>query len=399
MGSIHKLTDSKGRTTGWQYRWRDPKQRKESFPRKSEAEQFGLKIEASLRDNTYIDPDRGKVTFADFATEWHQSATRSHNYMVARAATLRLHIFPVIGDMRIGDIGEADITKLVETLKAKGFVAGTVRSYTTLARTIFKAAVRRKVIPYSPCQETRVPKGAADKVRPMEPVQVSALSSNIHPRYRALVLLGASTGGRQGELFGLRIEDITWDRKSPSVHFKRQLVIERGHGVIVRPLKNYEDRVVPVPVGLLDELARHYKDYPPSPEGYIFTTPTGKPINARAFRQHPWDRARKAAAEEFAVGSEASNAPEEAVQNAVRAKQLLGVTMHQLRDYYASLLIERGISVSVVSERLGHANQSTTLKHYAHLWVGHQDATRDVIGENLRLLVPAAPLVRPKEIN
>lgn len=405
MGSIHKLTDGTGRTTGWQYRWREPhgekKQRKESFPRKSEAEQFALKIETSLRDNAYIDPARGKETFASFATRWHQRSTRSHNYMVAVSATLRLHIFPIIGDMAIGNVQEADIVALVESLKAKKLAATTVRNHNTLVRSIFKAAVRGKTIPYNPCEDTRLPKGDADKVRPLEPIQVGALIETVHPRYRALVLLGAATGGRQGELFGLRIEDVTWTKEAPSVHFRRQLVIERGRGVVVRPLKNYEDRVVPVPVEVLDALARHYKDYPPTPAGYIFTTPTRKPINARAFRQHPWDRARKAAAERFAVNADkyGPDEPEKAVREVVRAKQLREVTLHQLRDYFASLLIFKGVSVSVVSERLGHKNQSTTLKHYAHLWAGHEDLTRDVIGENLRLIAPGAPETRPTEIN
>ena len=45
-----------------------------------------------------------------------------------------------------------------------------------------------------------------------------------------------------------------------------------------------------------------------------------------------------------------------------------GTGFHELRHYYASLLIRHGESVKVVQARLGHASVSETLGIYSHLW-------------------------------
>ena len=55
------------------------------------------------------------------------------------------------------------------------------------------------------------------------------------------------------------------------------------------------------------------------------------------------------------------------------------VTMHDLRHYYASLLIRPGESVKVVQARLGHASAQETLDTYSHLWPDSDDRTRQAI--------------------
>ena len=51
-------------------------------------------------------------------------------------------------------------------------------------------------------------------------------------------------------------------------------------------------------------------------------------------------------------------------------------TPHDLRHYYASLLIRSGASVKVVQSRLGHASAKTTLDTYGHLFPDEEDRTR-----------------------
>ena len=58
---------------------------------------------------------------------------------------------------------------------------------------------------------------------------------------------------------------------------------------------------------------------------------------------------------------------------------------HDLRHFYASLLINHGESVKVVQARLGHASASETLDTYAHLWPDNEDRTRAAVDEVLGL--------------
>jgi integrase len=56
-----------------------------------------------------------------------------------------------------------------------------------------------------------------------------------------------------------------------------------------------------------------------------------------------------------------------------------GATFHDLRHYYASLLIRNGESVKVVQKRLGHKSAVETLDTYSHLWPDSEDRTREAV--------------------
>ena len=60
-----------------------------------------------------------------------------------------------------------------------------------------------------------------------------------------------------------------------------------------------------------------------------------------------------------------------------------GVTFHDLRHYYAGLLIRHGESVKVVQKRLGHKSAVETLDTNSHLWPDSEDRTREAVDEVL----------------
>jgi hypothetical protein len=55
------------------------------------------------------------------------------------------------------------------------------------------------------------------------------------------------------------------------------------------------------------------------------------------------------------------------------------VTFHDLRHFYASLLIRAGESVKSVQRRLGHKSAVETLDTYSHLWPDSEDRTREAV--------------------
>lgn len=96
----------------------------------------------------------------------------------------------------------------------------------------------------------------------------------------------------------------------------------------------------------------------PGPEGLLFTT----------FRGNPW-RPKTIYGE---------------WRETLDAAGLAGFDFHELRHYYASLLIDSGASVKVVQARLGHKSAEETLNTYSHLWPDSDDRTRDAIDAALR---------------
>lgn len=57
--------------------------------------------------------------------------------------------------------------------------------------------------------------------------------------------------------------------------------------------------------------------------------------------------------------------------------------MHALRHWFASVLLEAGVSVKALSEYLGHADPGFTLRTYTHLMPASDDKARTAVDRAL----------------
>jgi len=53
--------------------------------------------------------------------------------------------------------------------------------------------------------------------------------------------------------------------------------------------------------------------------------------------------------------------------------------MHQLRHWFASALLDGGVSIKAVSEYLGHADAGFTLRTYTHLMPSSEVSARSAV--------------------
>jgi len=169
-----------------------------------------------------------------------------------------------------------------------------------------------------------------------------------------LVLLAAGTGLRQGEVFGLTLPRVDLLRRTLRV--EEQLQLLPGGPPFAAPLKTSASyRTVPLPEVVVEGLALHLARYPVGESGLVFTGEQGLGIRRTRFSDGVW-------------------------RPAVNTAGLpVGTHFHELRHYYASLLIDAGESVKVVQARLGHATASETLDTYGHLWPDTEDRTRQAV--------------------
>jgi integrase len=145
------------------------------------------------------------------------------------------------------------------------------------------------------------------------------------------------------------------------VDVDRQLVVVKGAPPTFGPLKtDASRRRVPLPTIVGEALAAHIAEFPPGERGLIFTNERGRPMRRNRFGE-VWRPA------------------------VVKAGLREGTRFHDLRHYYASLLIRRGASVKAVQSRLGHASATETLNTYAHLWPDDEDRTRVAIDDEFSL--------------
>jgi integrase len=342
MASIKRRPDGK-----WRARYRDPsgKEHAAHFATKARAQRWLDEATAAVVTGQYVDPRSGRVVFREYAERWRSGQVHRPSTRENVQEKLRRHVSPVLGDRPLSSIRPSEIQAWVKSL-AEHLAPSTAVVVYRIVASVFRAAVRDRMIAYSPCDGIRLPKVTKSRIEPLATEVVLALADAVADRYRALVILAVGTGMRQGECFGLTVDKINFLRRV--VHVDQQLVTVSGRAPFLAPPKTAASvRSIPLPTVVVDALAAHLAKYPPT-DGLVFTTETGRPIRRTAF-DRTWRRA----------------AP--------------GTHFHELRHYYASLLIRHGESVKVVQARLGHASASETLDTYSHLWPDSDDRTRTAV--------------------
>lgn len=370
MASVDKrLRD--GRTT-WVARWRDEagQQRKRSFTRKGDADRFATTVEADKLRGTYVDPRAGKVSFQDYAEQWRAGQVHRPTTTAHVETMLRRHAYPVLGGRGLASIRPSEVQAWVKRMSTdsddrRALSPATVGVVHGIAAAVFKAAVRDRLLTGSPCEGIKLPKKPPSKVVPLSTEAVRALVEAVPERFAALVILAAGTGLRQGEAFGLTLDRVDFLRRALTVD--RQLVLVPGRAPFHAPPKTSASyRTVPLPQVVLEALAEHLRAFPVEPGALLFTTAKGEPLRRTAFSANVWRPAAKR------VGHE-------------------GTVFHELRHYYASLLIRHAESVKVVQARLGHATAAETLDTYSHLWPDSEDRTREAVDVVLGSSAPSVP--------
>ncbi|CAM5669808.1 Integrase OS=Streptomyces aurantiogriseus OX=66870 GN=GCM10010251_35120 PE=4 SV=1 [Streptomyces aurantiogriseus] len=196
-----------------------------------------------------------------------------------------------------------------------------------------------------------------------------AVRAALPDRYQALVSVAAGLGLRQGEAFGLAVEDV--DFLGGVVHVVRQVKLLQRHRPVFAPPKGGKERDVPLPESVAFALAGHLKhhpatevtlpwktlDGPPVTASLIFTGSMGLALDRNRFNDRVWRPALRAV--DVETGRDNG--------------------MHALRHFYASVLLDAGESIKALSEYLGHHDPGFTLRTYTHLMPSSETRTRAAV--------------------
>jgi len=205
-------------------------------------------------------------------------------------------------------------------------------------------AVHDGLIAKSPCLRRTSPGLGEQRVCVATTEQVWQLYELFPDGMRLSVLLGAFVGLRLAEACGLRIEDIDFSRAV--IHPKVQYPARRLKTKI-------SQTPIPVPASLIAECSGQISAY-----GRHETLLTGEDRRQLS----PWaiERAMRKAR------SKVKGLP-------------AGFRYHDLRHYFASLLIADGADGKTVQARLRHASAKTTLDTYGHIWPDRDESTRAAV--------------------
>jgi integrase len=198
-----------------------------------------------------------------------------------------------------------------------------------------------------------------------------------------MVDLGAGCGLRQGEIFGLAVDEV--DFLGGVVHVVRQVRMVRSR-LVFGPPKGGKLRDVPLPDAVSFALAEHITHRPPMEVTLPWKTPDGPPVTAQVLF---YSRERKAMNRNYcntylwkpALVSAAVISEREPGKPHASSREH---GMHALRHFYASVLLDAGENIKALAEYLGHSDPGFTLRTYTHLMPNSQARARGAIDQAFR---------------
>ncbi|MEZ0065536.1 integrase [Streptacidiphilus sp. MAP12-20] len=383
----------------WQVRYRDPvgTPRKEPFGRKVDADRRAAELSHHITTGKFVDPAVGKETFREVAERWREVAVHDASTVERVERALRLHILPILGDYPIASIRTSDLQAWVKD-RAGHLAPSTLKVTWSYITATFRLAELDRQVGFNPCRGVKLPAVRRREIVPLTVNVVAAIVNAPPGWYRAMLLLAAASGLRQGELFGMEVGDL--DFRAGTVRVRQQLISpDVGEPYLAEPKTHESYRTVPVAKTAMDALAAHLKQHPARRVDVEDRTNPRKPKRRKALLVFTNERSEAIRRASWAsvwanVEKVADKALREAYEGAVKrwerrgrpegSEPVLeqvpaGSGMHDLRHFYASVLIKHRESVKTVQVRLGHSKPSITLDIYTHLWPNDEDTTRAAV--------------------
>lgn len=235
----------------------------------------------------------------------------TENAFIAYDVAVRVHLIPGIGAHRLDKLEPEHLERLYRKKVAGGAKPGRVHQIHRTIRAALNEAKRRKHIAENPAVLARAPQPEDEEVEPCTVDEVQQILNAANKgRNAARWAIALALGLRQGEVLGLRWSDVDLDagtlvvmRSRLRPKWRHGCVVPCGrkhgghcpHRVALRPETSKTKsragkRGIGLPDPLVDLLRAHQRHQGRErvdacelweDTGYVFTTPTGQPLNPR----------------------------------------------------------------------------------------------------------------------
>jgi integrase len=267
------------------------------------------------------------------------------------ADTAERYIKPAIGNVPLAKLAPEHVARMLADLTNRG--SGRRLSPTTVryAHAVLRVALGRALKSGQVARNVAIlvdaPARVDHEISPLTVDQVATFLDAIEgDRLRALYVAAIGTGLRQGELLGLRWADVDLDAATLAVRHTLQISTR----TLADPKTDRARRTLSLPAEVLDALRDHRRAQIAErlvagtrwvDGDFVFVTRQGRPLMARNVLRS------------LHAHLERAGLPRQ--------------RFHDLRHAYATLLLEDGEELGVISRTLGHSQIATTADVYAHL--------------------------------
>lgn len=376
---------------------------------KTKAEQLGEDEEAKIRADAWVDPQAGTMTLgAYYRNHWLPAKVGELNTIAYYESLWSAGIGPEFEFTEMRKILPSSVQRWVKQMQADGVTPATIAHrvkglQTILAGKKAPSALIDRLIASNPCAAVSLPPVPEREVEIFLPHEVDELCAVLHQWWLPLIAVDIDTGLRWGELMGLQVGDFNLGFTEVKV---RRTIVEvsmKKTGLDDRfQVKDYpkgkkQRRLALSPdvseclaeIVALRELGPKDRlfsmpDKTPPPEWregmeLIWTPvrtdrwPGGLPISRAFFRQSVWLKALAAA-------------------------KLQHRRFHDLRASNISWLLSETKNMTMVMERAGHREFSTTKRYQAAMEEASRDAVKALAKarkKDAKRQRPAATVARP----
>ena len=298
-----------------------------------------------------IRPTVGRMTVGDWLDEWVLTSVVPRNRPRTAESyreTADRYIRPAIGNVPLAKLEPADVARMLDGLKRRGDLStSTIRYAHSVLRIALGRALKNGRVVRNVAMLVEPPAKVRRELHPLEADQVRALLASVtEDRLGPLYAAAVATGMRQGELLALRWPDIDLDAGTVAVRH----TLRRGTRTLGEPKTERAKRTLRMADTTVATLRAHrtrqleerlaagrfWQDL-----DFVFATKDGGPLDT----------------------STVTRSFQAALARAGLPKQ----PFHHLRHAYATLMLEAGEELVVVSRSLGHSTINTTADIYAHL--------------------------------
>jgi integrase len=324
-----------------------------------------LTARSELRDGVL--PKDEHMTVSQFLTNYKDTVWKHSmrpNTLEIRSYILRKHILPIIGSIKLVGLRPDHLQSLYSKKLDEGLSKNTVLIIHQLIHKALSNAEKWGMVKRNVSDLVEAPKREKKPMSIWTPEQVLHFinTTRDHP-YWVIWVLAIYTSMRRGEILGIHYEDINLSKGTVFVQYS--VHSRKGGTFLSKPKTESSIRIVKIPEDALSAL-KIYLDHLDRKEGIIFRSSRGEFV-------HPSNVVRA-----FKHESKKAGLPK--------------IRFHDLRHTSVALMAAAGIHAKTVQERLGHAQLSTTLDVYFHLFPSLQDEASEKLDGMLR---PSSPTTSP----
>jgi integrase len=288
-------------------------------------------------------PPRVGKTFSTIVEEWREQIAANLKPSTVRAAEshLKHHLLPRLGSLRLQELNVRALQAFVTSTASTGVTRKTLENVLQTVFSILRTARSfGNSVPAVKRRDLQLPPAGPGREVPMlDASHIGQIITKAKEPFATMFAVLGMTGLRAGEMLGLKVSDLDFNRKL--IHVQRSVDSRTKKEQSTKTTGSKND--VPIATALerrlKDFLRSHFRE---NPSGYLFVNRNGNTYSIGKVTEYGlWP-----------------------------VQDKLGIPhtgLHAFRHGAASEMIEDGAPLTVVQRQMRHRDARTTLQKYGHV--------------------------------